>query len=732
MEREDSSLPCGDSWVGPIHVSRSQEPLVADGLHHSETVTLHPEVMSEGSDKLQACDTLNANDQGGPCGWFGIHPLCLQRFRTPRWVLFWICWAGALQGLIVNGFVNVVITTIERRFNLKSRESGLIAGCYDIASFLCLIPVSYLGGTRNKPHIIGGGVLVLALGSFVFSLPHFLSDTYTFSKEAQDVCNLNYNWTNCNNNVSYGLSYYKYVFFLGQLLHGAGASPFYTLGCTYLDENVSTKMSSVYLGIYYTMAIIGPALGYILGGQFLEIYTDIGVDPAEHGLTSASSVWVGAWWLGFLFAAGVGFLVAIPIGAFPKLLPGYYTIQSRKVSEMHGKLKDSEVSQSGFGNSIADLPASLKILLINPTFVFLSLAGASEGMILSGLATFLPKVIESQFSVAASAAALLVGMVTVPGAGGGTFFGGYLVKKFNLRCASIIRMCLLFSVICLTMCTVFFIHCPNPRFAGVDTPVTNTTPFKRDVVSFKADCNAQCDCPTERYNPVCGTDNVIYFSPCFAGCQSFHHLADTKVYENCTCVEGPGRNETIKDSTVVIQAVREKCPNSCTLMPLFLVMIFFAMLFTFLVSMPSLSATLRCVAESQKSFALGIQWITVRLLGTIPGPVLFGSLIDLSCDVWQEDCSGQGACLVYDNKRMNIHLLIITCVLKILSALFFFLAWFLYRPPQDVLDSNPQEMREITPEKSLPTVTQILQTPEINGVNAPNSDVISNGVASHL
>jgi len=55
--------------------------------------------------------------------------------------------------MVVNGFVNVVITTIERRFGLKSSETGLIAGGYDIASFLLLIPVSYLGGRAkaSKP-----------------------------------------------------------------------------------------------------------------------------------------------------------------------------------------------------------------------------------------------------------------------------------------------------------------------------------------------------------------------------------------------------------------------------------------------------------------------------------------------------------------------------------------------------------------------------------------------------
>lgn len=48
--------------------------------------------------------------------------------------------------------------------------------------------------------------------------------------------------------VGDNLTWTVWLFFAAQLLHGAGASPLFTLGVTYLDENVSTKMSSVYLG----------------------------------------------------------------------------------------------------------------------------------------------------------------------------------------------------------------------------------------------------------------------------------------------------------------------------------------------------------------------------------------------------------------------------------------------------------------------------------------------------
>uniref|UniRef100_A0A182YLQ5 Uncharacterized protein n=1 Tax=Anopheles stephensi TaxID=30069 RepID=A0A182YLQ5_ANOST len=31
------------------------------------------------------------------CGWFALRPRWMARFMTPKWALFWLCWAGAVQ-----------------------------------------------------------------------------------------------------------------------------------------------------------------------------------------------------------------------------------------------------------------------------------------------------------------------------------------------------------------------------------------------------------------------------------------------------------------------------------------------------------------------------------------------------------------------------------------------------------------------------------------------------------
>lgn len=57
-------------------------------------------------------------------------------------------------------------------------------------------------------------------------------------------------------------------------------------------------------------------------------------------------------------------------------------------------------------------PSSIWLLLRNPTFILLCLAGATEATLIAGMSTFGPKFFEAQFSLSASEAATLFGKET--------------------------------------------------------------------------------------------------------------------------------------------------------------------------------------------------------------------------------------------------------------------------------------------------------------------------------
>ena len=86
----------------------------------------------------------------------------------------------------------------------------------------------------------------------------------------------------------------------------------------------------------------------------------------------------------------------------------------------------------------------------------------------------------------------------------------------------------------------------------------------------------------------------------------------------------------------------------------------------------------RCVAENQRTLALGIQSCIFRLIGTIPGPILFGVVFDSSCLFWQEDCGRRGNCWVYDNSTLSIRALILAVGGMVSYVVFVFLCWLVY------------------------------------------------------
>nr|XP_036862344.1 solute carrier organic anion transporter family member 4A1 isoform X2 [Manis javanica] len=671
----------------PASRQASMCPAAHSSLDSCSQPLYQPEAGKHGPRSAHEVRCVAARPRSVECGWQGFAPACLQALNTPRGFLLFLSAAAFLQGMTVNGFVNTVITSIERRFDLRSYQSGLVASSYDVAACLCLTFVSYFGGNGHKPRWLGWGVLVMGAGSLVFALPHFTAGPYEVeADEGVGMCRANHSMA-CRDSTTSSLSSYRLVFMLGQFLHGVGATPLYTLGVTYLDENVKSSYSPVYIAVFYTAAILGPAAGYLIGGALLNLYTEMG---RRTELTTESPLWVGAWWVGFLGAGAAAFLTAIPILGYPRRLPGSQRYMVMRAHETH-QLKDGGrrvASNPNFGKTIRDLPLSVWLLLKNPTFILLCLAGATEATLIAGMSTFGPKFLESQFSLSASEAATLFGYLVVPAGGGGTFLGGFFVNKFKLRGSGIIRFCLLCTLTSLLAVLVFFVHCPNVPVAGM-TASNGGSLLPEGHLELTAACNTTCSCRLQHYSPVCGSNGLMYYSPCHAGCPraAVPGPGGQKVYRDCSCVPQ-------NFSSGFGHATAGKCSSTCQRKPLLLVFIFVVIIFTFLSSIPALTATLRCVCDQQRSFALGIQWIVVRTLGGIPGPIAFGWVIDKACLLWQDQCGQQGSCLVYQNSAMSHYMLIAGLVYKVLGFLFFAAACLLYRPPSGSPDG---------PETSLPS-----------------------------
>ncbi|NXH46962.1 SO4C1 protein, partial [Dicaeum eximium] len=632
----------------------------------------------------------------GPCGWGPCTPRALQLCNNSEGYLAAYSLLAIFQGIVVNGLINVSISTIEKRYELNSSLTGLISASYDIAFCLLSLFVSYFGERGHKPRWLAFSAFMLGLGSLVFSLPHFSSGKYQYGGKIEDTCQTaetTFANATCSASTNSSLHKYLYVFILGQLLLGVGGTPLYTLGTAFIDDSVPKHKSSLYIGIGYAMSLLGPAIGYVLGGQLLKVYIDIQIPKRQDTIYTKVDQddprWLGAWWIGFLACFFAIWLLIIPFSCFPRHLPGTAKIQAEKISETHDDGGQLLVQTNNIGQSFKDFPMALLILLRNPVLMSLVIASSSEALVATGFATFLPKFIENQFGKSSSFSATLGGLVLIPGAALGQVISGVLLSKCKMDCKSIIKFMISTCSVALILNTVFlFAKCGNEPFAGVSETYNGTG----TLYNLTAPCNANCRCSRSIYYPVCGTDEIQYFSPCFAGCASYLFNNMEKTYHNCSCIGKPKRGNGSED--FLYEAVPGKCPTQCKFLPLFLTFFFFAVVFTFMSTTPTTVAILRCVPDKQRSFALGVQLVFLRLLGTIPGPILFGVAIDNSCTLWDiNECETKGVCWVYDNERMAYLLMGISAACKIITIIFVVMAVYFYKPPP-LTEALPQKTSE--------------------------------------
>ena len=124
-----------------------------------------------------------------------------------------------------------------------------------------------------------------------------------------------------------------------------------------------------------------------LGGKLLSFHTDFIPDS---GLTPLSSLWVGAWWPGFLFSFLGAALCGFLIFCYPSRINKHQTLSRTEQT-------DVDKSQS----IIQGLKNVLLKTLSNPLYILISLAVGADSMLLAGLSAFLPKYAQTQFKLSA-------------------------------------------------------------------------------------------------------------------------------------------------------------------------------------------------------------------------------------------------------------------------------------------------------------------------------------------
>lgn len=214
----------------------------------------------------------NANetgeDDGGEhrCGWGPFSCSSIERIRHP------VVFAGIMMLIImfqisaVGIYVSGTLSTIEKRFQLKSSESGFMTTINDIMGLLFVLPVTYVGHKLHRPRIIACGTLLVGIGTILCALPQFIyanpnydDDTNEGNNQttvSKDYCLADSNQdrnesTKCSTQdiADAGSQIGKAMwFFIGQALTGIGQAPIWPLSLTFLDDNVGKSNMPAYLG----------------------------------------------------------------------------------------------------------------------------------------------------------------------------------------------------------------------------------------------------------------------------------------------------------------------------------------------------------------------------------------------------------------------------------------------------------------------------------------------------
>ncbi|KAG8190232.1 hypothetical protein JTE90_011953 [Oedothorax gibbosus] len=403
----------------------------------------------------------------------------------------------------------------------------------------------------------------------------------------------------------------------------------------------------MYFALTYAFRFLGPMLGYLMSYTFLK-YPENPFEDPEFGPEDPR--FIGGWWMGFMLQGALLLVCSAPIALFPRRLPG------------HQKPKPVQKRRESVVSKLTGLLAALKRLGKNPIYAALVMNTIFTIYGSFGYQQMLPKYMENQFRVTASQASLLSGPPTIVALIVSTLVGGYLINRFRSNAKFLTRWLTIAEILgALGFLILMIPKCENIQLSnyGLDG----------QGLILEGSCNTNCTCSTKAFTPVCAPDGTThFFSPCHAGCQGKENGSFTE----CSCIAdsfGPDEDSTTEGFCF---------SHGCWTQTLIYAII--TPITAFIINVPAvakLMVLMRCIKIEDKSIALGALETLISALGFIPFPIVFGTLIDYLCLVWEKSCGQTGNCWFYDITKFNYLLHGSSALFSMLAGICMFVVFIL-------------------------------------------------------
>ncbi|OAF72103.1 hypothetical protein A3Q56_00098 [Intoshia linei] len=649
-------------------------------------------------------------------------------------------------GMVVAGLISISLTTLEKRFGLTSKMTGFVAVSCDITVVTVLMPVTAYGTYFHKIRMIASSAIFLAIGSVLFIMPQMISKPYNiteFSSLTYDVCDKTVTRVEIFTNTLMPI----FFFILGQLFHGIVVATMNTISFLIIDDNVSPKRSSIYIGVLHGSAVMGSAIGYVLGGYTLKVYGDFYRADVPIGLDISDKKWYGAWYIGFIITSIFAVMCSIPLFGFNRFLPEkkvvYYgtvslachsnriagiileekAVQLIRQQKMHTKQRPlMDASQERFSSlqeeSLPKTRWNLKpIVLIFAHLNTLDVPFYSDDSHIRSLKSKLLIFYETINSIKNLLRDKVYMLIVISESFNAFIISAFVYftpkimsTKFNVNAStsSVYSGCTLVPAGILgTVVSGFIIKnmttLKKIKFAAFCYFLTIPLFFAfffncqgnfvegihkfyntTDRLSYQDSCSTRCDCSKPTSDLVCHIEKG-QIQPKLSY-YSYCWASCTKKYKNCLCI--PMKSMIVNKSDCEA--------HTCPYFYGFLVFLFFIIFLTFVSSTPIIQCLIRTVHFKHRAVALGFGWLIIRLLGHVPGPIIMGHILDGACLQY----ASNGSCSFYHSDYLTYAMLLFGILFRISTFILLIIAVKYFKDPSEDISNTNLMMETISHEET--------------------------------